>query len=75
VQFNTTAPPVEADFDAACFRLLNGRLPKGYAFDMASSWSPTYVIYNGEAATYFTSECWAEVVKGAADEGAAADEA
>ena len=74
VQFNTTQPPVEADFAAACSRLLNGKLPKGYAFDMASSWSPTYVLYNGEAATFFTSECWAEVVKGAAadDEGAAA---
>jgi hypothetical protein len=66
VHFNTTSPPVEADFDAACERLLSGSLPKGYAFDAASSWTPTYVLYNGEAATYFTSECWAEVTATAA---------
>ena len=65
LQFNTTSPPVEADFDAACGRLLSGSLPKGYTFDLASSWSPTYVLYNGQAATFFTSECWAEVTKSA----------
>lgn len=52
LQFNTTAPPVEADFDAACGRLLSGSLPKGYAFDTASNWSPTYVLYSGQAATF-----------------------
>ena len=65
LQFNTTSPPVEADFDAACGRLLSGGLPKGYAFNLSSSWSPTYVLYNGQAATFFTSECWAEVTAAA----------
>ena len=65
LQFNTTAPPVEADFDAACGRLLSGSLPKGYAFNTASSWSPTYVLYSGQDATFFNSECWAEVTTAA----------
>jgi hypothetical protein len=63
LQFNTSQPPVEADFAAACGRLLAGPLPKGYSFDAASSWTPTYVLYNGEAALFFTNECWAEVVR------------
>lgn len=62
LQFNTTAPPIAADFDAACGRLLSGRLPKGYSFNTTSSWSLAYALYNGVAATFFTSECWAEVV-------------
>ena len=65
VQFNTTQPPVEADFVACLDRLHGSALPKGYAFATASTWSPTYVLYNGITATYFTSECWEEVVKGA----------
>jgi hypothetical protein len=68
LQFNTTAPPVEADFDAACGSLLSSRLPKGYAFDEASSWTPAYVFFSGQFASFFTSECWAEVTK-SADEG------
>lgn len=65
LQFNTTAPPVEADFDAACGSLLSSRLPKGYAFDEASSWTPAYVFFTGQFASFFTSECWAEVTKSA----------
>lgn len=63
VQFNTTSPPVDADFDAACGKLFSSPLPKGYKVNMSSSWSPTYVLYSGEVSTYFTSECWAEVHK------------
>jgi hypothetical protein len=65
LQFNTTSPPVEADFDAACGRLLSGSLPRGYALDAASPWSPTYVLYSGQDAMFFTSECWAEVTAAA----------
>jgi hypothetical protein len=60
VQFNTTVPPVVADFEAACGKLFASPLPKRFSFNMSSSWSPTYVLYSGEAATYFTNECWAE---------------
>lgn len=63
VQFNTTSPPVDADFKAACGKLLASPLPKGYTFNLSSSWSPTYVLYSAEAATFFTNECWAEVHK------------
>lgn len=69
LQFNTTSPPVAADFEAACGSLFSGRLPKGYVFDMASSWSPTYVFYSGQFASFFTSECWAEVTKRRAGSG------
>ena len=61
VQFNTTSPPVDTDFKAACAQLFASPLPKGYSFNMSSSWSPTYVLYSGEVSTYFTNECWAEV--------------
>jgi len=64
VQFNTTAPPVEADFIAAWDALRFGKLPKGYAFNLSSDWSPTYVLYTGQDDTYFNSEVWAEVTKG-----------
>jgi hypothetical protein len=63
VQFNTTVPPVDTDFKAACGKLLASSLPKGYSFNLSSSWSPTYVLYSGEAAVFFTNECWAEVHK------------
>jgi hypothetical protein len=63
VQFNTSSPPVEADFKAACGQLLASPLPKGYHFNMSSSWSPTYVLYGGLVAQYFNNECWAEVHK------------
>ena len=68
LQFNTTQPPVEADFAAACGRLLSSRLPKTYTFDEASSWTPTYVFYSGQFASFFSSECWAEVTKSALDD-------
>lgn len=63
LQFNTTSLPVDADFEAACGQLLASPLPKGFAFNMSSSWSPTYVLYSGEVSSYFTNECWAEVHK------------
>ena len=63
VQFNTTVPPVDADFTAACGKLLSSPLPKLYHFNLSSSWSPTYVLYSAEASNYFTNECWAEVYK------------
>ena len=65
LQFNTTDPPVQADFSAACGSLLASRLPKGYAFDEASDWTPTFAYYSSQFASFFTSECWAEVTKGA----------
>ena len=61
VQFNTTSLPVATDFEAACGQLFASKLPKGYTFNMSSSWSPTYVLYSGEVSTFFTNECWAEV--------------
>ena len=64
LQFNTTDPPVTLDFETACGRLLASSLPKGYKFNLASSWSPTYVLYSSVFAEFFTNECWAEVVKG-----------
>jgi hypothetical protein len=64
VQFNTTSPPVEADFLAAWDALRFGKLPKGYSLNLSSGWSPTYVLYGAENALFFTSEVWAEVVKG-----------
>jgi hypothetical protein len=73
LQFNTTSPPVEADFKAACGSLLAGRLPKGYEFDMASSWSPAFVFYSPQFATFFTSECWYEVKKKSASSVAESD--
>jgi hypothetical protein len=62
LQFNTTVPPVADDFATACGNLLNSPLPKGYTFNTTSSWSLAYVLYNGEWSTFFTNECWAEVV-------------
>ena len=64
VQFNTASLPAVEDYDNACGRLFEGPLPKGYAVNMTSSWTPTFVIYSGSASTSYTSECWAEVVKG-----------
>lgn len=64
VQFNTSSLPAVEDYDRACGRLLAGPLPKGYAVNKTSSWTPTYVVYSGEGSTSYTSECWAEVVKG-----------
>jgi len=64
LQFNTTDPPVYTDFETACNRLLAGSLPKGYKFNMASTWSLAYIFYSSTFAEYFTNECWAEVVKG-----------
>jgi hypothetical protein len=46
LQFNTTDPPVALDFEKACGRLLSSSLPKGYKFDLVSSWSPSYVFYS-----------------------------
>jgi hypothetical protein len=63
LQFNTTSLPVDSDFIAACGQLFASRLPKGYIFNMSSSWSPTYVLYSGEVSTFFTNECWAEVTR------------
>lgn len=56
IQFNTSGVPSEADFAAACSNVSS--LPSGYAF---SSTYPSYVVYNGENATQFTSECWRNV--------------
>lgn len=63
-QFNTTSPAVEADFISAWDALRFGQLPKGYALNLTSDWSPTYVLYGGQDALFFTNEVWAEVVKG-----------
>jgi len=64
LQFNTTDQPVTLDFEKACGRLLSSSLPKGFKFNLASSWSPTYVFYSSVFADFFTNECWAEVLKG-----------
>ena len=61
IQFNTTSLPVDSDFNAACGQLFASKLPKGYHFNMSSSWSPTFVLYSGEVSSFFTNECWAEV--------------
>jgi hypothetical protein len=61
IQFNTTSLPLQDDFNAACDKLFAGPLPKGYKFDMTSTWSPTFALYNAEVSTYYTNECWAEV--------------
>lgn len=63
LQFNTTSLPVDSDFISACGQLFASQLPKGYIFNMSSSWSPTYVLYSGEVSTFFTNECWAEVTR------------
>ena len=65
VQFNTTSLPLIADFVACADRLRAGPLPKGYLLDEASAWTPTYVLYSAEVATYYTNECWVEVTKAA----------
>ena len=63
VQFNTSSLPLAADFDKCLGQLFEGPLPKGFKFNMDSSWSPTFVVYTAEVSLFFTNECWAEVVK------------
>jgi len=63
IQFNTSSLPLQDDFNAACDKLFASPLPKGYKFDLTSTWSPTFALYNAEVSTYYTNECWAEILK------------
>jgi hypothetical protein len=56
--FNTTGFPYLENIQEACGVIQNSTLPSGYAVNASHPFSPTYVFYNGEAATNFTSECW-----------------
>ena len=56
-------PPDLADFKEACGVIQNSTLPSGYAVNTSHPWSPTYVLYNGQADANFTSECWMSVYK------------
>ena len=64
LQFSTPSLPAVEDYDRACGLLLAGPLPKGYAVDPSSTWTPTYVVYSGDTSKSYSSECWVEVVKG-----------
>ncbi len=59
-QFESSGLPYSENFEEACGSL-NNTIPSGYVVNATSPYSPTYVIYNAETATNFTSECWFEV--------------
>jgi hypothetical protein len=61
-QFDTTGAPYAENFEEACGSL-NNTIPSGYVVNATSPFSPTYVLYNAEAAANFTSECWFEVTE------------
>ena len=61
-QFNTSEFPSEADFAAACGGISPDTLPRGYAVDSNSAWTPTYALYSAEESSPYTNECWVEVV-------------
>ena len=63
LQFNTTAFPEAPDFEEAC-GALTVTLPAGYALNSTSTWTPTWVVYNGESGGpggIWNNECWVEV--------------
>jgi hypothetical protein len=62
-QFNTTGFPYLENFEEACGVIQNSTIPGGYVVNTTNAWSPTYVFYNGQASTLFTSECWMAVYK------------
>lgn len=65
IQFNTTSYPEKPDFEEAC-GALTVTLPSGYALNVSSSWTPTWVVYNGEVGGpggLWTNECWVEVTQ------------
>ena len=57
-QFNTSGFPYLENFEEACGVIQNSTLPDGYAVNATHPWSPTFVLYNGQAAANFTNECW-----------------
>lgn len=61
LRFATAAAPSEAQWRAACKRLLAG-LPAGYA--PAAGAPLALALYDGRDAAAFVSECWASVVRG-----------
>ena len=63
VQFNSSGFPSEQDFAAACGSISPSTLPRGYAVNASSSWSPTYALYSRESSRVFENECWMEVSK------------
>jgi hypothetical protein len=60
-QFNTTGFPYLENIQEACGVIQNSTLPTGYAVNATHPFSPTYVFYNGQADTNYTSECWMAV--------------
>lgn len=65
LQFNTTAYPQRPDFEEAC-GALTVTLPPGYALNASSSWTPTWVLYNGQSGGpggVWENECWVEVTE------------
>ena len=62
-QFNTTGMPYVENFEEACGGINDSNLPKGYAINTTSMFSPSYVFYNGMNAAEFTCECWMAVTK------------
>jgi hypothetical protein len=61
-QFNTTGFPYIENCQEACGVIQNSTLPKGYAINTSSAWTPAYVFYNGQADVNYTSECWMAVM-------------
>ena len=61
-QFNTTGFPYIENCQEACGAIQNSTLPKGYAINTSSAWTPAYVFYNGQADVNYTSECWMAVM-------------
>ena len=41
----------------------NSTLPAGFAVNTSHPWSPAYILYNGQSAVNYTSECWMAVFK------------
>jgi len=62
-QFNTTGFPYLENFQEACGAIQNSTLPPGFAINTTSTWSPTYVFYNGQNDANFTNECWMAVME------------
>ena len=62
-QFSTAGRfPTEAEFAAACGAISAATLPRGYAVNATSPWTPTFVLYSAENSAVYENECWVEVV-------------
>ena len=61
--YNLISWNITENFQEACGAIQNSTLPPGFAITTTSTWSPTYVFYNGQNDANFTNECWMAVME------------